>query len=146
MSSTNIPAAKTVSATQRDFESLENLSQNPEVKSYINQVTVEFLPFVTPSTIVSVVSKDPTLLQKRLLSRGKKVSKKRLSEMHRIELSLSDEGTTVSAEALDRNIFTAIQKAKERLVAHLIQIQNSVMSEQDRIIQMQNAQLNSNVH
>ncbi len=55
----------TGTATQRDFESLQNLAENPEVKSYIHQMTLDFLPFVTPSTIVSVIAKDATLLHNK---------------------------------------------------------------------------------
>lgn len=134
------------SATKRDFESLQNLAENPEVKSYIHQMTLDFLPFVTPSTIVSVVAKDAVLLHKKLLARGKKITKEKLSEYHRIELSLSDDGTTISSEGLDKNIFVAMKKAKEKMVTHLAQIQNSVMSEQERLVQLQTAQQNRSTH
>lgn len=134
------PSNSLTSATKRDFDNIQNLAENPEVKSFIHQMTVDFLPFVTPTTVISVVAKDATLLHKKLKKSGKSVSKEKLAEYHRIQLSLIDQGTSISAEGLDKNIFVAMKKAKDKMVAHLAQIQNSVMTEQERVAQMRQAQ------
>jgi hypothetical protein len=134
------------SATKRDFENLQNLADNPEVKSFIHQMTLDFLPYVTPSTVISVVAMDATLLHRKLKKNGKSVSKAKLSEYHRIQLSLVDEGARISSEGLDKNIYVAMKKAKEKMLSHLAQIQNTVMSEQERLTQLRLAQQSKILH
>lgn len=140
------PSNSLTSATKRDFENLQNLAENPEVKSFIHQMTLDFLPYVTPSTVISVVAMDATLLQKKLRKSGKFVSKEKLAEYHRIQLSLIDEGARISSEGLDKNIYVAMKKAKEKMLSHLAQIQNSVMSEKERVAQLRLAQQTRRTH
>jgi ribosome-associated translation inhibitor RaiA len=128
---------------------LENLG--PEVKSYIYQIILEFEPFTTPETVVSVVAKNPLDLIKfgtpseydtnsEVLihsDHGELPKKTVLKKMFRIEISLTDEGHKIQAEGLHENIFEAINSAKNKLIKTLIEIQNDIISNQDRHAQIQ---------
>ena len=116
---------------------LKNIS--PEVKSYIYQVITEFEPFSTPNTLVKVVAKDPLQLLSQTDEDTEVPNKQKLKKMHRICIILSEEGTEISEEALHEDIFEAIKIAKDKLVSQLTQIQDDIISSQDRHVQIKTA-------
>ncbi|PWU14295.1 MAG: hypothetical protein C5B49_13360 [Bdellovibrio sp.] len=109
-----------------------NLTQaSPEVLSYVYQSLMDFEPYTTPNTEVSVIAKDPLKLDKA--QSGESLPpRKELMKMYRICISLSNEGTRIEAEALDRDIFTAIRRAKEKLIKQLEEIHDNVVSSSQR--------------
>jgi len=110
---------------------------SPEVRSFIYQTISEFTPFATPDTEVQVLEKSPLeLLQNE---DAPELSRAQLKRMHRIEISLSDSGSTISAEGMDRDIYGAITKAKVKLMEILTQIQDDVISNSDRSNQIRQA-------
>jgi ribosome-associated translation inhibitor RaiA len=128
---------------------VENLG--PEVKSFIYQTILEFEPFTTPETVVSVIAKNPlellnftaqeeddntTILHSE---HGELPSKTRLKKMYRIAISLTEEGQTIQAEGLNENIYESITEAKNKLLKTLNEIQNDVISNQDRNAQIRHA-------
>ena len=124
---------------------LENVE--PEVKSYIYQSIMEFQPFVTPETVVKVIAKDPLKLLSQNDSNGVDLPEhKKLRQMYRIAISLTEDGTKVEEEALHDDIFEAIRLAKEKLIATLSQIQNEMISAQDRQDQINRSLAGGMVH
>jgi ribosome-associated translation inhibitor RaiA len=118
---------------------------SPEVKSYIYQAIMEFEPFTTENTVVAVVAKNPL----HLLSQEdtpEVFDRKKLSKMYRISITLSEDGTKVSEEGLHEDIYEAIRMAKDKLVKTLTEIQDSVISNQDRTIQIRTAMGGGSVH
>ncbi|MFN8790708.1 MAG: hypothetical protein ACK5Y2_04555 [Bdellovibrionales bacterium] len=122
------------------------LDENPEVRSFIYQQIVDFEPYVTPQTMVSVMVKDPLKLRVQLETEGKSISKKRLAKMYRIAIVLKEEETKISEEALADDIFEAIKMAKAKLIKKLEAIQDHVISHQDRLEQINQALTNPNIH
>jgi ribosome-associated translation inhibitor RaiA len=120
--------------------------ENPEVKSYILQQIAELQNFVTASTIVSVVLKDPERLAIQLETEGRAIPLKKLKKMYRIAIVLREEDTELHEEGLDRNIFVAIRQAKDKLLATLSDIQDKVLSNSDRQDQINQALQNNQVH
>lgn len=129
---------------------IENLG--PEVTSYIYQIILEFEPFTTPDTMVSVVAKNPLELIKFSApiddsddttvlhaDHGALPAKAELKKMFRIAISLTEEGQTIQAEGLHANIYEAITAAKNKLLKTLNEIQNDVISNQDRHAQIKHA-------
>jgi ribosome-associated translation inhibitor RaiA len=112
------------------------IEDSPEVKSYIYQQISEFELFVTPETIVSVLAKDPLKLALQLETDGVDIKPQELSKMFRISMCLQEGDSQIQEEALDKNIFAAIRKAKEKLLARLNEIQDEVMSNQERAVQI----------
>ena len=122
------------------------LDENPEVRSFIYQQIVDFEPYVTPQTMVSVMVKDPLKLRVQLETEGKSISKKRLAKMYRIAIVLKEEETKISEEARADDIFEAIKMAKAKLIKKLEAIQDHVISHQDRLEQINQALTNPNIH
>ncbi len=118
----------------------------PEVKAFIYQVITEFHPFSTPETLVSVISKNPMGLAKKLASEGTPIDAATLRKMHRIEISLKEADTKIKSEGLSENIFDAISSAKNQLIAMLTDIQDQIISAQDRQAQISSARQNQGVH
>lgn len=130
---------------------LENLG--PEVTSYIYQIILEFEPFTTPETVVCVIAKNPLDLIKFVTpaepasmgdplvhtEHGELPNKTVLKKMYRIEISLTEDGHKIQAEGLHESIFEAINSAKNKLIKTLIEIQNDIISNQDRHAQIQQA-------
>jgi ribosome-associated translation inhibitor RaiA len=119
------------------FKSNFDLSHvSPEVKSYIYQTIMEFEPYTTPETIVAVIAKDPLKLISQLEAEGTDYDRVELKKMYRISISLSEEGAKIEEEGLAENIYDAIRIAKDKLVKVLSEIQDNVISNQDRTIQI----------
>ncbi|WP_374075781.1 hypothetical protein [Bdellovibrio bacteriovorus] len=115
---------------------IQLIEQNPEVKSFIYQQISEFEPFVTPQTIVAVVARDPKKLAIQYETDGKEFTREGLKKLYRIAIVLNESGATVEAEGVHEDIFEAIKAAKDNLLRKLVEIQDSVVSQQDRIIEI----------
>lgn len=115
---------------------IQLIEQNPEVKSFIYQQIAEFEPFVTPQTIVAVVARDPKKLAIQYEADGKDFSKEELRKLYRIAIVLKESDATIEAEGVHEDIFQAIKLAKENVIKKLEEIQDSVVSQQDRIMEI----------
>jgi len=120
----------------------ELLETHPDVKAFIYQQMVEFDPFVSPNTKVTVIAKNP----KKKHSDFKGEDETPSVELHRIAVVLSEDGASIKAEGSHQNIFTAIQIAKENLIQKLIAIQDSVISPQERQMAINQALQNNSLH
>lgn len=127
-------------------ELMMEIDENPEIRSFVYQQILEFEPYVTPQTIVAVLAKDPLKLVKKLEEEGEDVNKTELSKMYRIAIVLKEDGTKIQEEALHPDIFTAIRLAKEKLIEKLQAIQDHVVSQSERVKQINEALTNSKVH
>ena len=122
------------------------IDKDPEIKSFIYQQISEFQPFVTPQTVVAVIAKDPRKLAPELELRGIEISRAQLKKMYRIAIILKEGETEIQEEALDENIFVAIRNAKDKLLQRLLVIQNDVLSESERVQQINLAIQNDQIH
>lgn len=123
------------------------LDENPEIRSFVYQQILEFEPYVTPQTIVAVIAKDPLKVRSKLLAEGQEISKKELSKMYRIAITLKEDGSQIQEEALHTDVFEAIKMAKQKLIQKLEAIQEHVLSQSDRIEQINQALgNNSQIH
>lgn len=125
---------------------IELLESNPEVKSYIYQQLMEFEPYVTPDTVLAVTAKNPRKLALQYESENKDFDMKELSKMYRIAISISEEGHSVSAEGVHHDIYSAIKLAKDNLMLKLMEIHDSVVSQQDRIIEINHIMQSGTLH
>jgi ribosome-associated translation inhibitor RaiA len=123
------------------------LDQNPEIRSFVYQQILEFEPYVTPQTIVAVIAKDPLKMRSQLIAEGQEISKQELSKMYRIAITLKEDGSQIHEEALHSDVFEAIKMAKQKLIQKLEAIQEHVLSQSDRIEQINQALgNNSQIH
>lgn len=104
-------------------KTLALIENNPDVKAYIYQQVLDFNPYVTPETVVAVVARES----------------KKYPDKHRIAIILTEDDARLEAEAIHDDIFKAIELAKLKLIAKLAEIQDSVISNQDRIIEINEA-------
>jgi hypothetical protein len=125
---------------------LELLEKNPEVKSFIYQQISEFDQFVTPETVVTVVSRDPKKLALQYETEGKEFTKQQLSKLYRIAILLTEGKTKLEAEGINENIFEAVRMAKDSLMQKMLLIQDSVVSHQDRLIEINHYLQNRGLH
>lgn len=125
---------------------IELIEHNPEVKSFIYQQIVDFEPFVTPETVIAVVARNPEDLILQYESEGREFNKEDLDKLYRISIMLTESGTTIEAEGVHEDIYEAIKLAKENLIKELITIQDSVVSQQDRLIEINHYLQNPNLH
>ena len=116
----------------------------PEVRSYIYQTILEFEPYTTPNTTVTIVAKDP----KKLVNEPgfDDMDPKLLRRMWRIAIVISEEGTKIEQEGVHEDIYEAIRLAKNKLLKELSEIQDSILSNQDRIMQINNALAGHQLH
>lgn len=125
-------------------QGLENLA--PEVKSYIYQSISEFEPFTTEATTVSVIARDPLKLITRFEADGVEFDHTKLKTMYRIAISLSEEGGKIEEEGLNEDVYLAIRQAKEKLLKALVEIQDQVISNTERKIQINTAVSGGQIH
>jgi ribosome-associated translation inhibitor RaiA len=112
---------------------IELIEQNPEVKSFIYQQIADFEHFVTPQTVVTVVARDPKKLALQYETDGRDFNPADLKKLYRIAVVLKEDDASVEAEGVHEDIFQAIKLAKDNLLKKLIEIQDNVISQQDRI-------------
>lgn len=137
-------------------KTLDLLETDPEVKSYIYQQIHDFGPFVTPETLVMVIARDPKAVYGSAaeneeseeiylneLSESESIEKK---FKYRIAIVLKEGDSSIEAEAFHNDIFKAITLAKEKLLAHLIEIRDEIESPQDRIKAIREASDNTQIH
>jgi ribosome-associated translation inhibitor RaiA len=124
----------------------EAMEDTPEVKSYIYQQISEFEPFITPETVVSVISKDPRKLIRKYEAEEIEFDLETLMNQYRISISLKEGEAKLVAEGMDQDIFTAIRLAKENLMQKLMKIQDSVVTQQERNMAVYNALQNTMIH
>jgi hypothetical protein len=122
------------------------LESDPEVKSFIYQQIVDFEPYVTPDTVVAVVARDPRKLQIQLETEGRDVAPSELRKMHRIAIVLTEGDTSIEEEGLHENLYDAIRSAKTSLLNKLSEIQDSVVSNSERVDQINQALANTQLH
>ncbi len=121
----------------KDRVDLDNVS--PEVKSYIYQVISEFEPFTTQETQIAVIAKDPLKLISQLEANGVDYDRTELKKMFRISISLSEDGAKLEEEGVHEDIYVAIRIAKDNMLKVLNEIQDTVLSNQDRHMQINDA-------
>lgn len=129
-----------------NLEATELLENNPEVKSFIYQQIIEFEPFVTPQTVVAVLAKNPSKLALQLETDQKEFDPAELKKMYRIAIILSEGDSRIEAEGLHKDIFQAIKMAKDNLLKKLVLIQDSVVSQQDRLVEINHFLQNPVLH
>lgn len=122
------------------------LDENPEIRSFVYQQILEFEPYVTPQTLVAVMVKDPLKLHTKLEASGESINKRKLAKMYRISIVLKEDGTKIQEEGLHQDLFEAIKMAKNKLIKKLEAIQDHVISQQDRIQQINQVLSNPNIH
>jgi ribosomal subunit interface protein len=111
-----------------------SIEDTPEVKSFIYQQIVDFEPFLTSSSLVSVVSKSSENVRKKN------------AQAHNILITIKENGVSLEEEGSSDNIYEAILEAKNKLFKKLVSIQDSVISQQDRMAQILSMRSNTNLH
>lgn len=122
------------------------IDENPDVKAFIYQQIYELTPFLTPETVVTVVARDPLKLISHFDLENVDEQKEILRNSHRIAFVLKDKEAKLEAEGIHEDIFEAIQIAKRYLVTHLAEVQNSVISNQDRMVEINQALGDNSTH
>ena len=124
---------------------LETKSEtNPEVQSYIYQQIAEFEPFITPETLVMVVTRDPHYVVDENSEEIIEVTEK---YNHRIAIILKEDEASIEAEAFHDDIYEAIKNAKEALLQRLIEIQEEIQGPKERMKAIENAKSsNEQIH
>lgn len=112
------------------------IEESPEVKSFIYQQMVDFEPFLTPTSLVSVISKNAS----------EKSGKKKQQMRHQIQISIKEDGVSLVEVGSSENIYEAILDAKNKLYQKLVLIQDSVVSEQDRMAQIKSIRSHGVIH
>ena len=125
-------------------QGLENVA--PEVKSYIYQAISEFEPFTTEATTVSVIARDPLKLITRFEADGIDFDHTKLKTMYRIAISLSEDGGKIEEEGLNEDVYLAIKQAKDKLIKTLTEIQDQVISNSERKVQINSAVNGGQIH
>ncbi|WP_413576041.1 hypothetical protein ACLVWU_16785 [Bdellovibrio sp. HCB290] len=115
---------------------IQLIEENPEVKSFIYQMINEFDGFVTPETVVTVVARNPKKLALQYETEGKEFNRRDLSKLFRIAIVLTEGDAKVEAEGVHSDIYQAIKLAKDNLMLKLVEIQDSVVSHQDRLVEI----------
>ena len=131
---------------QRLDHAVGMLEEDFDVKAYVNQQLAEFESYITEQTVVSVICRDPNKLALQLETDGKDLGSKKLRDMFRIAIILQEEDSKLEAEGFHEDIYEAIRLAKVNLMKKLAEIHDSVVSQSDRIEQINLALLNHQLH
>lgn len=128
-------------------DTLHLIETDLEVKSFVYQQINEFSPYVTPETNVIVLARDPEDAyadENHIISTDLDSIDDHYA--YRIAIVLKEADATLEAEGFGRDIFDAINAAKEAMLQRLSEIQDEVESPQDRLNAIQQATENTQVH
>ncbi len=123
-----------------------NFDTSIEVRSFIYQHLIDFEPFLTSGTVINVIAKDPMKLKEELELNGIEITPEQLKKKHRIVIIMTEDGAQIEGEGLGDDTIEAFIKAKAHLMKQLEEIQDTVISAQDRMMQIQQALLAGNLH
>jgi ribosome-associated translation inhibitor RaiA len=112
------------------------IEQNSEVKSFIYQQIVDLQPYLTPTSRVSVTSQIDEADYLAGLP----------PKVHHILISIQEDGARLEEEGSSENIFEAILEAKNKLLKKLGSIQDSVISQKDRLAQIRHFRTRTHRH
>lgn len=122
------------------------IEDSPEVKSYIYQMISEFHPYVTPQTTVAVIAKDPKKLALQYEAEGREFDMQDLKSHYRISITLKEGEAKITAEGVNKDIYSAIRSAKDSLLKKLIAIQDRIITQQERNMEIHHALQNTMIH
>ena len=129
------------------YDTLDLIETNPDVKSYIYQQINELSSYVTPTTQVIVLARDPEEAyrdENHVISEHEESSDDHYK--YRIALLLKEDDATLEAEGFGHDIYDAIAAAKDAMLQRLSEIQDEVESPQDRLNAIQQASDNTQLH
>lgn len=115
---------------------------SPEIRSYVHQLLLDLEVFCTETTTITVYAKDPMMI----VSDDPDWTPEKLKKMWRICFKISEDGSEVSEEAVHEDLMTALRVARDKLLATLTEIQDQVVSPQDRLQQIRQATSGGQVH
>jgi hypothetical protein len=119
---------------------------SPEVKSFICQQVQDFESFMTPKSIINVVSKKVSGINEEIsLKKHYAKSTQYETPFYKVIISITENSTVIEEEAVSSNIFEAIAMAKTKLYNTLLRIQDEVITGEDREAQLRHAK-NSITH
>lgn len=127
-------------------EMMSSIQDSPEVKAFIYQIITEFEPYVTPETLVMVLAKNPLHVFEEVQENNPELTKSELKKWHRISISLKEGESKIEAEAVSGDIYNAITLAKNKLLKHLAELHDNVISQQERTAELNHAKLNNKIH
>ncbi len=109
------------------------LVKDPSIKAYMHQKGSELGQFVTPQTEVVWLSED--LFKQSTNEYG-----------YRIELVLREGEAQIRQAGVSKDIYSAIDRAQRKMLEKLLKIQEQVLSQEDRMNQIQAALTTQIVH
>lgn len=129
------------------LNTLDLIETNLEVKSYVYQQINEFSAFVTPETNVIVLARDPEEAYKddsHVISEDYESQDDHYK--YRIAIVLKENDVTLEAEGFGHDIFDAVKSATDAMLQRLAEIHDELESPQERLLAIQQACENTQVH
>lgn len=116
---------------------LNIIETSAEVKSFIYQQIQEFEQFVTPQSLISVISKKINDEDEKIYHENKEINSNTNPLLFKISISIKEDQTTIEEEGLSTNIYEAILIAKNKLLKKLVNIHDEVVTADDRKAQLE---------
>lgn len=107
------------------------LERESEIKAYIYQQVSELEDFLTKDTKIEVIERNSSKVIKKLIKREELESGFKANFCY--EISIEEEGSRLNSYGLADDEFEAIKIAKDKMLNHLIMIQNEAISTSDHL-------------
>lgn len=119
------------------------MNEESEIKAYIYQQLSELEDFLTKDSKIEVVSKNASKVIKKLV-RNEEVAPDFKAKFC-YEISVEEEGNRINSYGLSNDKYSAIKIAKDKMLGHLISIQNEVISTSDHLNEINQVLSGSNI-
>lgn len=114
-------------------------SEDPELRAFIYQQIQEFRPYISLNTVIEIVEKDIKGLLKNLELEGVDVDPNEFEGKTRVMIKLTENQSNIEVEGLGEDVFSAIGEAKLKMIKVLQEIQNEVVSQNERLQEINRA-------
>lgn len=110
----------------------ENIINDPEVMAYTYQIVEECSPFMTENTQIVIEERKASKIAKRLKSEGTLPEDFKIPQ-YCFRILMTEEGARIVEYGFGENPYQALDEAKNKLIKQLGIIQDEVISNSDRI-------------
>ncbi len=121
------------------FQVIDPETMDAGTREYVYQVLSELDLYTVPETVVVIAAKDPLELAENEESEFFGASKRKLSKLVRIHISMTTEGNSVESEGVAKDFHAALTEAKNLLLQTLGELQDSAISSADRQAEISSA-------
>lgn len=122
-----------------------NTASESEIIAYTYQVAQDFEEYLTPATSIIIEPRNPAKVAKKLKNSAE-LSEDFVTPAHCYTIVLEEQGSKIIGYGFGKDPFTAIREAKSKVMKQIDEIQDELISNKDRLNEINSLFNNTTKH